>query len=101
MADLVVRGPGNDLLVREGRAASAAPGGLLLSAARLLRPVSDASALPRATLSIGPVLVGSKRSAPVPWAPRPSMEADISTLHKPDILTLQRQTIVDNKTVLW
>ena len=51
---------------------------------------STASAVPGATLSIGPVLVGSMRFAPFPWAPRPSMKADISTLHKPDILTLQR-----------
>jgi hypothetical protein len=36
------------------------------------------------------VLVGSKRFAPSPWGPRPSMKADISTLHKPDILTLRR-----------
>jgi hypothetical protein len=38
----------------------------------------------------GPVLVGSKRFAPFPWGPRPPMKADISTLHKPDILILQR-----------
>ena len=42
------------------RAASAAPGGRLLSAGPLPLPAKDASAVPRATLSIGPVLVGSK-----------------------------------------
>src|SRR6266481_5699875 len=41
-------------------AASGAPGGRLLSAARLPQPASDAAAVPRATLSIGPVLVDSK-----------------------------------------
>ena len=69
MADRVVREPAKYLRVREGRAASAVPGGRLLSAAQPPRPASDASALPRATLSIGPVLVGSKRFAPCPWAP--------------------------------
>ena len=52
---------------------------------------TGASAVPRATLSIGPVLVGSTRFAPFPWGPRPSMKADICTLHKPDILFLRRQ----------
>jgi hypothetical protein len=33
----------------------------------------------------------STRFAPFPWGPRPPMKADISTLHKPDILILQRQ----------
>ena len=60
MAGLAVREPGSDLRARAGAAASAAPGGRLLSTARPLLPASTASAVPRATLSIGPVLVGSK-----------------------------------------
>jgi len=59
MAGLVVREPGQHLRARESGVAFAAPGGRLLSAAQLLLPAKDASALPRATLSIGPVLVGS------------------------------------------
>src|SRR3984957_7637786 len=59
MAGLAVREPGSDLRARAGAAASAAPGDRLLSTARPLLPASTASAVPRATLSIGPVLVGS------------------------------------------
>src|SRR5580693_2221591 len=91
MVGRAVREPGNDLLVGEGGAASSAPGGRLFSAAGPRLFASDASVVSRATPSSGPVLVGSKRFAPFPWGPRPSMKADISTLHKPDILTLQRQ----------
>src|SRR5258707_14857099 len=90
MAGLVVHELGHHPRARECGAASAAPGGRLLSTAWLQLPASDAFALPRATLSIGPVLVGSRRCAPFPWGPRPTMKADISTLHKPDILILRR-----------
>ncbi len=54
---------------REFEAAFAALAGQLLSAASLLLPAKDASALPRATLSIGPVLVGSRPCAPFPCRP--------------------------------
>src|SRR5437016_12683010 len=91
MAGLVVHDLGYQPRARECGAASAAPGGRLLSTSWLQLPASDAFALPRATLSIGPVLVGSRRCAPFPWGPRPTMKADISTLHKPDILILRRQ----------
>src|SRR5438045_6698878 len=94
MVGRAVREPGNDLLVGEGGAASAAPGGRLFSASGPQLLASDASAVSRATLSSGPVLVGSKRFAPSPWGPRPSMKADISTLQKPDILILKRHTSV-------
>src|SRR3989440_6890469 len=60
MAGLVIREPGHHPRARESAAASAAPGGRLLSAAPLPLPAKDASAVPRAALSIGPVLVGSK-----------------------------------------
>src|SRR5207245_1848304 len=92
MAGLVVHELGHHPRARECGAASAAPGGRLLSTAWLQLPASDAFALPRATLSIGPVLVGSRRCAPFPWGPRPTMKADISTLHKPDILILRRHS---------
>src|SRR6516162_5860325 len=85
-----VREPESCLRVREDGAASAARAGRLLSTARRRPAASTASALPHARLSIGPVLLGSKRYAPFPWAPRPPMKADISTLHKPDILILRR-----------
>src|SRR6516162_768296 len=52
-------------------------------------PASNAFAVPRAAPSVAPVLVGSRRYAPSPWTPQPSMKADISTLLKQDILTLQ------------
>ena len=42
------------------RAAPAAPGGRLLSVAWRRLPASDASAVPRAVTSIGPVLAGSR-----------------------------------------
>src|SRR5438132_8898367 len=93
MAGRVVHELGHPPRARECGAASAAPGGRLLATAWLQLPASDAFALPRATLSIGPVLVGSRRSAPFPWGPRPTMNADISTLHKPDILILRRQAV--------
>src|SRR5437016_13105657 len=93
MAGLVVHELGHHPRARECGAASAAPGGRLLSTAWLQLPASDAFALPRATLSIGPVLVGSRRCAPFPWGPRPTMKADISTLHKPDILILRRHEL--------
>jgi hypothetical protein len=51
MAGLVIREPGNPPRVRGCGATSGAPDGRLLSAARLLRLASDASAVPRATLS--------------------------------------------------
>src|SRR5580700_7044806 len=60
MAVLVIREPEQHPRVRGCAAASGAPGGQLLSAARLPQPASDAAAVPRATLSTGPVLVGSK-----------------------------------------
>src|SRR6202035_1654125 len=91
MVGRAVREPGKDLLVGPGGAVSSAPGGRLFSAAGPRLFASDASAVSGATPASGPVLVGSKRFAPSPWGPRPSMKADISTLHKPDILILQRQ----------
>ena len=45
----------------------------------------------RATPSIAPALWRSTRSAPLPSGPPAPRKADISTLHKPDILTLQLQ----------
>src|SRR3984893_9393984 len=61
MVGRAIREPGKDLLVGEGAAASAAPGGRLFSAAGLRLLASDVSAVSRATLSGDPVLVGSKR----------------------------------------
>jgi hypothetical protein len=66
MAGLVVRELGQHPRARQCGAAFAAPGGRLLLTARPLLPASDASAVHRATLSIGPVLVGSTRFAPFP-----------------------------------
>src|SRR5260370_14109856 len=53
------------------------------------RSALNALALLHATLSIGPVLVDSRRCAPFPWGPRPFMKPDISILLKPDILILR------------
>src|SRR5258707_1502630 len=64
--------------------------GQLASSAVLLRFELNALVLLRATLAIGPVLVDSRRFAPFPWGLRGPMKPDISTLHKPDILILQR-----------
>jgi len=72
-------------------ATSAAPGGRFVSAAARPLTASNAFAPPHAILSTSPVLVGSTRCAPFPLAPRPPMKPDIPTLHKPDILILQRQ----------
>jgi hypothetical protein len=43
--------------------------------------------------SIAPALSRSMRSAPLSWGPPAPRKADISTLHKPDILTLQLQKL--------
>src|SRR5215471_4935842 len=68
--------------------AAAGPDGRLPSNAQRPPLASNAFALPRATPSVDPVLAGSRRYAPSPWAPQP-MKADISTLLKPDILILR------------
>ncbi len=66
MAVLVVREPGHHPRVRQSAAASVVPGDRLSSTVPLLLSASNASAVPRVKLSIGPVLVDSKRFAPSP-----------------------------------
>src|SRR5229473_8680899 len=63
------------------------------------RPALNVLSLGHAIHAIGPVLVDSRRFAPFPWGPRPPMKADISTLHKPDILILRRQALIPLLTV--
>src|SRR5215468_4018096 len=91
MDGLVAREPRHHPPALRAPKAAAGPDGRSPSAARRPPPASNAFALPRAAPSIAPVLAGSRRHAPFPWTPQPSMKADISTLLKPDILTLQRQ----------
>jgi hypothetical protein len=52
-------------------------------------PASNALAQFRAAFSTTPA-VGSSPSAPVPSVLRPPVEQNISTLHEPDVLTVQR-----------
>src|SRR5579863_2379839 len=59
-------------------------------AAQRLRPASNGLPRPPAIPSTAPAPSRSTRFAPVPCSLPPSIEPDISTLHKPDILILQR-----------
>src|ERR1019366_1831932 len=91
MADPVVAERSRHPRARQCGSTSAVRGGRSLLAAAPLLPASNAFALPHATLATGSVLVGSRQCAPFPSVLQPPMKPDISTLHKPDILTLQRQ----------
>src|ERR1700736_1822228 len=91
MAVRVIRGSPPGLLALAGAAIADAPDGRTNVSVLPLPPALHALVRRPATLSSGPVLVDSMPCAPFPCGPRPPMKADISTLRKPDILTLQRQ----------
>src|SRR5690242_3298739 len=76
MGVLAIRESRHGLLAPGYPAAADAPDGRTTAFARPLRPALNVLALLRATLSSGPVLVDSKRCAPFPCGPRPSMKAD-------------------------
>src|SRR5437879_11580021 len=83
MAGLVIREPGHHPRARESAAASAAPGGRLLSAAPLPLPAKDASAVPRAALSIGPVQSAARGTAEASFAGSGRSEEHTSELQSP------------------
>ncbi len=87
----VIRGSPPGLLALAGAATVDAPGGRTDVSVWPLLSALNALVLLPATLSSGPVPVDSMPCAPFPCGPRPSMKADIPTLHKPDILILRRQ----------
>src|SRR5579863_4807461 len=64
-------------------------------------PIAPNAFLPLpAALLTDPALVGSFPFAPLSWSLLPSMKEDISTLRKPDIITLRPQGIFSGLTII-